>query len=123
MNPAFEEQLQLAEDRITAFREARKYQFIPSAVDGLKKYEENISVIASLKQEKAKLEASNNQAINAEEVEKEFEAAKARLKAELIPLKQMVEELQKQAEEIAHQWRSAKSFSPPTPGLIAESIN
>lgn len=67
---AFEEQLQLAEDRIAAFRGARKYQFIPSAVDGLKKYEENISIIASLKQEKADLEASNNQVVNAEEVEK-----------------------------------------------------
>lgn len=71
---AFEEQLKLAEDRITAFREARKYQFIPSAVDGLSKYEENISVIASLKQEKAELEISNNQAVNAEEVEKANQA-------------------------------------------------
>jgi hypothetical protein len=67
---AFEEQLQLAEDKIVAFRNARKYQFIPSAVDGLKKYEDNISIIASLKQEKADLESSNNQAVNAEEVEK-----------------------------------------------------
>lgn len=181
---AFEEQLQLAENRIKAFREARRYQFIPSAVDGLKKYEENISIIASLKQEKAELEASNNQAINAEEVEKanqanalimqmqdarrlvnqkesdlhlidlnmsqgiypteadlsslreffpkanlqklidierfhnkiqtilqdEFEAAKARLKAELIPLKQAVEELQKQAEEIRPSMAFSKEF-------------
>ena len=171
---AFEEQLQLAEDRIAAFRGARKYQFIPSAVDGLKKYEENISIIASLKQEKADLEASNNQVVNAEEVEKanhanaliiqmqdarrlanqkendlhiidlnmsqgvypteadltslreffpeanlqklidierfhnkiqailqdELEAAKARLEEELMPIKQMVEDLEKQAEEI-----------------------
>jgi len=67
---AFEEQLKLAEDKIKAFKEARKYQFIPSAVDGLKKYEENISVIASLKQQKAELEDSNNQAFNAEEIEK-----------------------------------------------------
>ena len=178
---AFEEQLKLAEDRITAFREARKYQFIPSAVDGLSKYEENISVIASLKQEKAELEISNNQAVNAEEVEKanqanalliqmqdarrlmnqkendlhlidlnmsqgvypteadlaslhelfpeanlqklidierfhnkiqtilqdELEAAMARLKEELIPLKQMVDKLQKLAEEI----RPSMAFS------------
>lgn len=171
---AFEEQLQLAEDRIAAFRGARKYQFIPSAVDGLKKYEENISIIASLKQEKADLEASNNQVVNAEEVEKanhanaliiqmqdarrlanqkendlhiidlnmsqgvypteadltslreffpeanlqklidierfhnkiqailqdELEAAKARLEEELMPIKQMVEDLEKKAEEI-----------------------
>ena len=181
---AFEEQLQLAEDRIKAFREARKYQFIPSAVDGLKKYEENIFVIASLKQEKEDLETSNNQAVNAEEVEKanqanaliiqmrdarrlvnqkendlhlidlnmsqgiypteadltslreffpeanlrklidierfhnkiqtilqdEFEAAKARLIAELVPLKQTVEELQKQAEEIRPSMAFSKEF-------------
>ncbi|KGP75459.1 chromosome partitioning protein ParA [Desulfosporosinus sp. Tol-M] len=178
---AFEEQLKLAEDRIAAFREARKYQFIPSAVDGLKKYEDNISVIASLKQDKAELETSNNQAVNSEEVEKanqanalmiqmqdarrlmnqkendlhlinlnmsqgiypteadltslhelfpeanlqklidierfhnkiqtilqdELEAAKSRLKEELIPLKQMVDRLQKQAEEI----RPSMAFS------------
>ncbi len=67
---AFKEQLKLAEERIAAFREARKYQFIPSAVDGLKKYEENISIITALKQEKAELETSNNQPVNAKEVEK-----------------------------------------------------
>ncbi|MDD2503846.1 MAG: hypothetical protein PHG58_08375 [Clostridia bacterium] len=55
---AFEEQLHLAEDKIAAFKSARKYQFIPSAVDGLKKYEENISIVASLKQEKVDLESS-----------------------------------------------------------------
>ncbi|MDD4145442.1 MAG: DUF2326 domain-containing protein [Prolixibacteraceae bacterium] len=181
---AFEEQLQLAENKIKAFREARRYQFIPSAVDGLKKYEENISIIASLKQEKADLEASNNQAVNAEEIEKanqanelimqmqdarrlvnqkesdlhlidlnmsqgiypteadlfslreffpkanlkklfdierfhnkiqtilqdEFEAAKARLIEELVPLKQTVEELQKQAEEIRPSMAFSKEF-------------
>lgn len=71
---AFEEQLQLADKRIAAFREARKYQFIPTAVDGLKKYEENIATIAYLKQEKADLESSNNQTVNAEEVEKANQA-------------------------------------------------
>jgi hypothetical protein len=71
---AFEEQLQLAEDKIAAFKSARKYQFIPSAVDGLKKYEDNISIIASLKQEKADLESSNNQAVNSEEIEKANQA-------------------------------------------------
>ena len=147
----------------------------------MSKYEENISVIASLKQEKAELEISNNQAVNAEEVEKanqanalliqmqdarrlmnqkendlhlidlnmsqgvypteadlaslhelfpeanlqklidierfhnkiqtilqdELEAAMARLKEELIPLKQMVDKLQKLAEEI----RPSMAFS------------
>jgi len=181
---AFEEQLQLAEDKIAAFKSARKYQFIPSAVDGLKKYEENISIIASLKQQKADLESSNNQAVNAEEVEKanqanaliiqmqdarrlanqkendlhlidlnmrqgvypteadltslreffpeanlrklidierfhnkiqtilqdELEAAKTRLEEELTPLKQMVEYLEKQAEEIRPSIVFSKEF-------------
>ncbi len=171
---AFEEQLQLAEDRIKAFREARKYQFIPSAVDGLKKYEENIAAIALLRQEMKELTTSNNQTISAAEVEKanrtnalilqmqdarrlmhqkendlhlidlnmsqgiypteadlaslreffpevnlqklidierfhnkiqailqnELVAAKTRLEKELIPIRQMVESLQKQVEEI-----------------------
>lgn len=181
---AFEEQLKLADDRITAFREARKYQFIPSAVDGLKKYEENITIIAALKQEKAVLETTHNQAVNTEEVNKanqvnalmvqmqdarrvvnekenelhlidlnisqgvypteadlmslreffpeanlqklvdierfhnkiqtilqdELEAAKTRLKEELIPLKQMMNELQKMAEEIQPSMAFSKEF-------------
>lgn len=181
---AFEEQLKLAEDRIKAFRDARKYQFIPSAVDGLKKYEENILTIAALKQEIAELETSHNIAVNTEEVHKanhaneimmqmqdarrlvnekekdlhlidlninqgvyptdadlmslreffpeanlqkiidierfhnkiqtilkeELETAKARLKEELIPLKQMVEKLQKLAEEIQPSMAFSKEF-------------
>lgn len=35
-----------------ADKQARKYEFILSAVDATKKYEENLSVIASLKHEK-----------------------------------------------------------------------
>lgn len=67
---SFKEQIKDADERITAFRNARKYEFIPSAVDGTKKYEENLSVIASLKQEKERLEATNNSDITSSEVEK-----------------------------------------------------
>lgn len=35
----FEGELKLANDKIIAFRKARHYQFIPTAVDGMKKYE------------------------------------------------------------------------------------
>lgn len=66
---AFEEQIRDADDRIAAFRQARKYEFIPSAVDGTKKYEENLSTIASLKYEKEKLESSNNSGITSSDVE------------------------------------------------------
>lgn len=66
---AFEEQIRDADDRIAAFRQARKYEFIPSAVDGTKKYEENLSAIASLKYEKEKLESSNNSGITSSDVE------------------------------------------------------
>ena len=65
----FEEQIRDADDRIAAFRQARKYEFIPSAVDGTKKYEENLSTIASLKYEKEKLESSNNSGITSSDVE------------------------------------------------------
>ena len=66
---AFEEQISDADDRIAAFRKARKYEFIPSAVDGTKKYEENISIIASLKKEKEQLESSNNSGVTSSDVE------------------------------------------------------
>lgn len=65
----FEEQLKLADDKITAFREARRYQFIPTAVDGMKKYEENIEAIASLKRKKNELINSENKTVNAKDVE------------------------------------------------------
>jgi len=67
---AFEEQLKLAENRIKAFRDARKFQFIPAAVDGLKKYEDNIKAIAALKQEKIELERTHNQTVDTDEVNK-----------------------------------------------------
>lgn len=67
---AFEEQIRDADERITAFRQARKYEFIPSAVDGTKKYEENLSTIAILKQEKEKLETANNSGVTPSDVEK-----------------------------------------------------
>ena len=66
---AFEEQIRDSEDRIAAFKKARKYDFIPSAVDGTKKYEENLSTIASLKYEKEQLESSNNSNITSSDVE------------------------------------------------------
>lgn len=67
---AFEQQLKTAEARIKAFREARKYQFIPSAVDGMKKYEGNVQLISELKRKKSALEQNGNQSFNEEEVKK-----------------------------------------------------
>ncbi len=67
---AFEQQLKTAEARIDAFRQARRYQFIPSAVDGMKKYEENIQIISELKRKKLELELSGDQSFSEEEVKK-----------------------------------------------------
>jgi hypothetical protein len=67
---AFEQQLKTAEARIKAFRKAREYQFIPSAVDGMKKYEENIQAVSELKRKRSELEQSGNQSFNEEEVKK-----------------------------------------------------
>lgn len=66
----FEEQLKLADEKITAFREARRYQFIPTAVDGMKKYEENIEAIASLERKKHELISSENKSVDEKDVEK-----------------------------------------------------
>ena len=71
---AFEEQISDVDKRITAFREARKYEFIPSAVDGTKKYEENLSMISSLKHEQEQLEATNNSGITSNDIEKANES-------------------------------------------------
>ncbi len=66
----FKEQLKLAEEKITAYKSARKFEFIPSSVDGLKKYEANVIEIAKLQKDKADLKSSNNETINSEEIEK-----------------------------------------------------
>lgn len=63
----FEEQLKLVQDKIKIFREGRRYKFIPSAVDGMKKYEENISSISSL--ERKKHDLFHNDSINVDENE------------------------------------------------------
>lgn len=57
---SFEEQLKQVENEINAFKAARKYQFIPSAVDGMKKYESNIAEISYLEQQRAELRHSGN---------------------------------------------------------------
>lgn len=48
----FEEQLKLVQDKIKIFREGRCYKFIHSAIDGMKKYEQNIVSISSLERKK-----------------------------------------------------------------------
>ena len=66
---AFEEQLHLVEDKIDAFKAARKYEFIPSAVDGMGKYQENIVAIRELEEERDELCNSGSRPINEAEVE------------------------------------------------------
>ena len=65
----FKHQLQSAEDRIAAFKAARRYEFIPSAVDGLTKYKQNVVEIASLEQERAQLAESDEATVDPSEVE------------------------------------------------------
>ncbi|NLP25390.1 MAG: DUF2326 domain-containing protein [Syntrophomonadaceae bacterium] len=76
---AFELQLKTAEARIDAFRKARRYQFIPSAVDGMKKYEENIQIISELKRKKSELELSGDQSFSEEEVKKAEQTNEVRM--------------------------------------------
>lgn len=65
----FKNQLQNADERISAFRAARRYEFIPSAVDGLTKYKANIVEIAKLEHERNKLAQSAETSVDPAEVE------------------------------------------------------
>lgn len=51
----FAKQLHDAEDRIRAFREARRYEFIPSSVDKRQKYNANITEISTLRYKRQQL--------------------------------------------------------------------
>lgn len=66
----FIDQYENADSKAKAFRAARKYDFIPSSIDKVKKYEENIEVIADLKKQLKALKESNNQEIKREDLEK-----------------------------------------------------
>lgn len=66
----FELQLQRADEKIKAFKAARKYEFIPSSVDGKTKYQENTAEIEVLRQKKQELESSDNRRIDQEEIVK-----------------------------------------------------
>ena len=76
---AFKEQEKLAEARISAYRAARKFEFIPSSVDGMKKYQANIDEIAVLQRKKASLELSHNEEVNKEEIDKANQANSLRV--------------------------------------------
>lgn len=65
----FKNQLQKTDDRIRAFRAARRYEFIPSAVDGMTKYKANVVEIANLEQERNKLAQSDETSVDPAEVE------------------------------------------------------
>ena len=64
----FKNQLQNTDDRISAFRAGRHYEFIPSAVDGLTKYRANVVEIAKLEQERSKLAQYDETSVDPAEV-------------------------------------------------------
>lgn len=65
----FKTQLNEADARISAFRTARRYEFIPSAVDGLTKYKANVVEIAALELERQKLAQADEASVDPAEVE------------------------------------------------------
>lgn len=65
----FKTQLNEADARISAFRTARRYEFIPSAVDGLTKYKANVVEIAALEFERQKLAQADEASVDPAEVE------------------------------------------------------
>lgn len=66
----FKYQLQEAENRIAAFKAARRYEFIPSAVEGMTKYKQNVVEIAALELERKNLAESDDAPVEPAEVEK-----------------------------------------------------
>ena len=66
----FKEQLQQAENKISAFKAARRYEFIPSAVDGMTKYKQNVVEIATLEEDRRKLAQSDETDVEPTEIEK-----------------------------------------------------
>lgn len=66
----FKEQLQQAENKISAFKTARRYEFIPSAVDGMTKYKQNVVEIATLEEDRHKLAQSDETDVEPAEIEK-----------------------------------------------------
>lgn len=66
----FKEQEKLAESKISAYKAARKFEFVPSSVDGMKKYKANIDEIAYLQKNKTSLELSHNEKVNKDEINK-----------------------------------------------------
>ena len=65
----FKTQLNEADARISAFRTARRYEFIPSAVDGMTKYKANVVEIAALELERQKLAQADEASVDPTEVE------------------------------------------------------
>lgn len=65
----FKNQLQNTDDRISAFRAARRYEFISFAVHGMTKYKANVVGIAALEQERSKLAQSDETTVDPAEVE------------------------------------------------------
>lgn len=65
----FKIQLNEADARISAFRTARRYEFIPSAVDGLKKYKANVVEIGALELERQKLAQADEASVDPAVVE------------------------------------------------------
>lgn len=65
----FKVQLNEADERINAFRAARRYDFIPSAVDGMTKYQANNVQIAALELERQKLAKADEKPVQPSEVE------------------------------------------------------
>lgn len=76
---AFKEQEKLAEEKISAYRAARKFEFVPSSVDGMKKYQANIDEIAVLQRDRASLDLSHNEEVNKEEIDKANQANSLRV--------------------------------------------
>lgn len=65
----FKNQLDAAESRLNAFREARKFSYVPAAVNGVTKYLENQETIAKLQKEQFEMKRQDETAFAPKELE------------------------------------------------------
>jgi len=65
----YRQNLTIQSEQQKAFRDARKYQFIPSLVDGKAKYDDNVEKIESLKLAREQLSQESNNDVSKEQIQ------------------------------------------------------
>lgn len=86
---AFDDRLKEQKDKLKAYTEARKYDFVSKIVGGKTQYEDNVVQIRQLEMELESLTETQEEAHTEEEIEKSIK--KSRLKTEKLRLETLIE--------------------------------